>query len=68
VAGLLVGAGLAALLTPESGPDARKLLGGKLSRIKVGAVDRIERLRKSEATEPMETPARSAPELGSDRS
>src|SRR3954449_11467469 len=29
VAGLLVGAGLAALLTPESGPTTRKLLGGK---------------------------------------
>lgn len=67
VAGLLVGAGLAALLTPESGPDTRKLLGGKLSKIKVGAVDRIERLRKSEAVEPTEGAASSAQELGRDR-
>jgi gas vesicle protein len=66
MAGLLVGAGLAALLTPESGPATRKLLGGKLSRIKVGAVDRIERLRQSEATEPAETPVRSVQELGRD--
>ena len=64
VAGLLVGAGLAALLTPESGPATRKLLGGKLSRIKVGAVDRIERLRKSEAAQPTENPVRSVQELG----
>jgi gas vesicle protein len=66
LAGLLVGAGLAALLTPESGPATRKLLGGKLSRIKVGAVDRIERLRQSDAPEPVETPVRSVQELGRD--
>jgi gas vesicle protein len=66
LAGLLVGAGLTALLTPESGPVTRKLLGGKLSRIKVGAVDRIERLRQTEAPEPAENPVRSVQELGRD--
>jgi gas vesicle protein len=67
LAGLLVGAGLATLLTPESGPATRKLLGGRLSRIKVGAVDRIERLRRSDdAPEPAETPVRSVQELGRD--
>jgi gas vesicle protein len=66
LAGMLVGAGLAALLTPESGPATRKLLGGKLSRIKVGAVDRIERLRQSETPEPAETPVRSVQEHGRD--
>ena len=45
VAGLLIGAGLAAMLNPESGPATRRRLGGTLSRIKVGTVDRIERLR-----------------------
>jgi gas vesicle protein len=66
VAGLLVGAGLTALLTPESGPTTRRLIGGSLSRIKVGAVDRIERLRRSEVTEAVEAPVRSVQELGRD--
>jgi gas vesicle protein len=66
LAGFLVGAGLTALLTPESGPATRKLLGGKLSRIKVGAVDRIERLRHADAPEPTENPVRSVQELGRD--
>ena len=64
LAGFLVGAGLTALLTPESGPATRKLLGGTLSRIKVGAVDRIERLRQKDAPEPAENPVRSLQELG----
>lgn len=64
LAGLLVGAGLTALLTPESGPATRKLLGGTLSRIKVGAVDRIERFRHNDAPEPAENPVRSLQELG----
>jgi gas vesicle protein len=64
LAGFLVGAGLTALLTPESGPATRKLLGGTLSRIKVGAVDRIERLRQNDAPEPAENPVRSVQELG----
>jgi gas vesicle protein len=70
VAGILVGAGLAALLSPESGADTRKRLGGTLSRIKVGAIDRIERLRDrtdeaaSETTE--DQPVRSVQEMGRD--
>jgi gas vesicle protein len=71
VAGLLVGAGLTALLTPESGTAARRRLSGTLSRIKVGAVDRIERLRQqgteakdSGSTESREV--RSVQELGRD--
>jgi gas vesicle protein len=67
LAGFLVGAGLTALLTPESGSATRKLLGGTLSRIKVGAVDRIDRLRQADAPiEPAENPVRSVQELGRD--
>ena len=66
LAGFSVGAGLTALLTPESGPSTRRLLGGTLSRIKVGAVDRIERLRHSEQPDQAENPVRSVQELGRD--
>ena len=66
LAGVLVGAGITALLTPESGPSTRKLLGGTLSRIKVGAVDRIERIRQAETRERGENPVRSVQELGRD--
>ena len=66
LAGFLVGAGLTALLTPETGPATRKLLGGTLSRIKVGAVDRIERLRQTDAPPPAESRVRSVQELGRD--
>jgi hypothetical protein len=68
LAGFLVGAGLTALLTPETGPATRKLLGGTLSRIKVGAVDRIERLRQTDAPAPAENRVRSVQELGRDSS
>jgi gas vesicle protein len=70
LAGLLVGAGLTALLTPDSGTATRRKLGGTLTRIKVGTVDRIERLRQR--AEPAEVPAaeaqpvRSVQELGRD--
>jgi gas vesicle protein len=71
LAGMLVGAGLAAMLTPESGPATRQRLGTTLSRIKVGTVDRIERLRRGpeeEIGEPHSAgpPARSVQELGRD--
>jgi gas vesicle protein len=68
LAGLIIGAGVAALLTPESGPANRQRLGGTLSRIKVGAVDRIERLRQrqSEAESQEGAPVRSVQELGRD--
>jgi gas vesicle protein len=66
VAGFVVGVGLTALLAPENGPATRKRLGGALSRIKVGAVDRIERLRKSEAPQAKDSPVRSVQELGRD--
>jgi gas vesicle protein len=66
LAGVLVGVGLTALLTPESGPATRKLIGGTLSRIKVGAVDRIVRLRQTDEDEPAENPVRSVQELGRD--
>ncbi len=49
LAGVLIGAGVTALLTPESGPVTRKRLGGTLTRLKVGTVDRIERLRQRPA-------------------
>lgn len=78
LAGLLIGAGLTALLTPETGPATRKKLGGTLNRIRVGTVDRIERLRqrRDESIESVgqgDTPAgqedtsvRSVQELGRD--
>ena len=69
VAGLLIGAGAAALATPRSAA-VRTRLGSTLSRIKVGAIDRIERLRPrpgdtgSEESERREVP--SVQELGRD--
>jgi gas vesicle protein len=71
LAGLLIGAGLAALLAPERGADTRKRLGGTLSRIKVGAIDRIGRLRERSLEPPTEAagdqPVRSIQELDRDR-
>jgi gas vesicle protein len=68
--GFLVGAGLAALLAPESGDATRKRLGSTLSRIKVGAVERIERLRQRQGNAAEvpgeENPVRSVQELGRD--
>ena len=69
LAGLLIGAGLAAVLTPESGPSTRQRLGNTWSRIKVGTVDRIDRLRaRQEAGEPgvQPDPVRTVQELGRD--
>lgn len=70
LAGLLVGAGAAALLASESGASTRKRLGGTLSRIKVGAIDRIERLRHPEEAGTTATAegrsVRSVQELGRD--
>lgn len=67
LAGLLIGAGLAAVLTPESGPAARQRLGSAWGRIRVGAVDRIERLRRSHGETGGESPpVRSVQELGRD--
>ena len=69
VAGLLIGAGAAALAAPRSAA-VRTRLGGTLSRIKVGAIDRIERLRprpgetEAQASESREVP--SVQELGRD--
>jgi gas vesicle protein len=70
-AGLLIGAGAAALLSPKRGAEVRSGLGGTLSRIKVGAIDRIERLRpkpeESAASETAENGGiRSVQELGRD--
>jgi hypothetical protein len=70
LAGVLIGAGVAALLTPGAA-DVRTRLGGTLSRIKVGAIDRIDRLRAQSAeptSEDSEEPrqVRSVQELGRD--
>jgi gas vesicle protein len=51
LAGLLIGAGVTALFVPESGAQVRRRLGGTLGRIKVGAIDRIDRLRQREEEE-----------------
>jgi gas vesicle protein len=72
LAGVLIGAGLTAILAPASGAVTRQRLGGTISRIKVGAVDRIERLRQQRQGETAaggkeENPAvRSVQELGRD--
>ena len=70
LAGVLIGAGAAVLLTPR-GAEVRTRLGGTLSRIKVGAIDRIERLRahrRSDAAQDSEEgrQVRSVQELGRD--
>ena len=67
--GFLVGAGLTALLVTEG--STRRRLGDTLSRIKVGAVDRIERLRqRSDASSRQpgadQNSVRSIQELGRD--
>jgi gas vesicle protein len=70
LAGFLIGAGLAAVLNPESGPATRERLTSTLGRLKVGAVDRIGRLRREteagEQTGTEEQPVRSVQELGRD--
>ena len=69
LAGLLLGAGLTAILTPASGRAARQRIGGSLTRIKVGTVDRIERLRQrqDQPAEPTAEPQiRTVQELGRD--
>jgi gas vesicle protein len=69
IAGFCIGAGLAAMLTPESGPEARQRLSDTLGRIKVGTVDRIEELRRRqrESGSGVESqPVRSVQELGRD--
>jgi gas vesicle protein len=68
LAGLLIGAGLAALLNPESGPATRQKLGSTWSRIKVGAVDRIDRLWARQEPEPGTSAGsvRTVQELGRD--
>lgn len=72
LAGFVVGAGIMALLLTESGAATRKKLGGTLGRIKVGAVDRIDRFRQrsretaAEDRSAEEQPIRSVQELGRD--
>lgn len=70
-AGLLVGAGIVALLSPK-GAEARTRLGGTLGRIKVGAIARIDRLRtppdqpEGASAEAEDREVRSVQELGRD--
>jgi gas vesicle protein len=65
--GFLVGTGLTALLASESGASSRKRLGSTIRRIKVGAVERIEQLRRAKAHQPtQDPPVRSVQELGRD--
>ena len=63
LAGFLTGAGITALLMPERGPTTRKALGSTLNRIKIGAVDRIERIRLAKVSESKEEekPANASP-------
>jgi hypothetical protein len=70
LAGLLIGAGLAAVLNPESGPATRQRLGSTWSRIKVGTVDRIDRLKarreSGDSGAQPESSVRTVQELGRD--
>jgi hypothetical protein len=54
---LLVGAGVGALLVPESGAQVRRRLGGTLGRIKSGAIDRLDRLDRLRQREDESAPA-----------
>jgi hypothetical protein len=69
LAGLLIGAGVSALISPQ-GADVRSRLGGTLGRIKVGAIDRIERIRarpgESDPSHEEDREVRSVQELGRD--
>lgn len=60
LSGLLIGAGIAALVAPEKGAETRKRLGGTISRIKVGAIDRLDRLRERTADSTPEIAATTA--------
>ena len=69
--GFLIGAGLTGYLVTESGTSTRRKVGDTLTRMKVGAVDRIDRLRhRSEGvtseSQNNEQPVRSVQELGRD--
>jgi gas vesicle protein len=69
LAGFCIGAGVAAMLTPESGPATRQRLSTTLGRIKVGTVDRIEGLRRQQresGSGSESQPVRSVQELGRD--
>ena len=70
LAGVLIGAGLTALMAPSTGTATRQRLGSTLSRIKVGTVDRIDRLKQrqgaSTETGSGNQPVRSVQELGRD--
>jgi gas vesicle protein len=55
LSGLLIGAGIAALVAPEKGAETRKRLGGTIGRIKVGAIDRLDRLRERTSDSAPET-------------
>ncbi|MDF3051899.1 MAG: hypothetical protein K0S19_4 [Geminicoccaceae bacterium] len=69
LAGVLIGAGVAALMTPQ-GAGVRSRLGGTLGRIKVGAIDRMERIRsrpgEPESSAEAEREVPSVQELGRD--
>jgi hypothetical protein len=69
LAAFCIGAGLATMLTPESGPETRQRLSTTLGRIKVGTVDRIEGLRRHQQKSGSggeSQPVRSVQELGRD--
>jgi gas vesicle protein len=69
--GFALGVGVATLLMASRSSSARQKLSGTLGRIKVGAVDRIERLRqrtegRNQQGNSEEQPVRSVQELGRD--
>jgi gas vesicle protein len=66
LAGALVGAGIAVLLTPRSGADTRRLLRGRLGRITTGAVELFGDERDIDEAATGHVPVRTVQELGRD--
>ena len=66
LAGALVGAGIAVLLTPRSGADTRRLLRGRPGRITTGAVELFGDERDAAEAGIGHVPVRTVQELGRD--
>ncbi|MBA3658633.1 MAG: YtxH domain-containing protein [Gemmatimonadales bacterium] len=66
LAGIMVGAGAALLLTPHRGEDVRRRLRSGLGRITTGAMDLWSGDSTEDETRPGRVPVRTVQELGRD--
>lgn len=66
LAGALLGAGAAVLLTPHRGEDMRRRLRSRLGRITTGAIERWTSEAPEESDRPGRVPVRTVQELGRD--